>query len=330
MKLKILLLTAVIILIVLAVSQLMMSDDEKRNVDINSGYTQESGKQYKTIGIVVHNMKHMFMANVASMIKEKAKENENIRILLYDSEGINDKQLLQLRELIDLKVDGIILNPNDRDLINPGIEEVKKAGIPIITVNMNASSELVDCYVGSDPVQAGEFQGNFVAEKLKGKGNIVVLAGQAGQDAADDRLKGLQNVIEKYPGIHITDVQYGDWDRRKGTKIMQDIINQHKQIDAVVSQNDEMLLGALHVLDRYGLKPVTIGVDAIPEALEAVKEGRIDATVYQNGRAQAAGAYDMMTKIFSNGAVEKIKWIPYELVTSDNIDDYINKNFKIK
>lgn len=330
MKSKILLIILSVLAVaavIITLNQFVFNEDKRRNVDIAGFQTQEHAKSYKTIGIVVHNMQHMFMANVASLLKEKAKENENIKILIYDSEGNNDKQISQLEELIGLKVDGIILNPNDKDLVDKGIEKVKEAGIPVVTVNMNVSSNLVDCYIGSNSIQAGGFQGEFVAAKLKGSGNIAVLAGQKGQDATADRLNGLKKVIDRYPGLKIIEVQYGGWDRNRGYEIMKDIIARHNKIDAVVSQNDEMLLGALTVLDRYGMKPVTIGVDAIPEALEAIKDGRLDATVYQNGKAQAVGAYETMMKIFKGQHIEKVKWIPYEMVTSENIDNYINQNF---
>jgi len=332
MKIKILViaLAALLILLVFSINQLFFNDEEKRNIDIEGTYSQENSKNYKTIGIVVHNMQHMFMANVASILREKAKEYENIKVLLYDSEGSDTKQNLQVRELIDMKVDGIILNPNDRNNINRSVLDARMAGIPVITINMNVSSNLIHCYIGSDSVQAGEFQGKYVADKLNGKGRVVVLAGQKSQDAASDQLKGLKNIFGDYPDIHIVDIQYGDWDRHKGAELMKNILNSHTTFDAVVSHNDEMMLGALPVLDSYSLKPVTIGVDAIPEALEAIKEGRLDATVYQNSKAQAVGAFEVMMKIFKEEPVEKVKLVPYELVTSENIDEYINQNFIIK
>ena len=104
---------------------------------------------------------------------------------------------------------------------------------------------------------------------------------------------------------------------------MENILQEEARIDAVISQNDEMLLGALQMLERYHLKPVTVGVDGIPEALEAMMEGRIGATVYQNNKAQAAAAFDIMSRLFNNEKVEKVKWIPLELVTPETIDNYI-------
>jgi len=332
MKLKFLtiVLASLGILLAFSISQLVLNDKGKRNIDIKGTHAQENSKNYKTIGIVVHNMQHMFMANVAGILREKAKEYDNIKVLLYDSEGSNAKQILQLRELIDMKVDGIILNPNDKNHIDRGVVDAWTAGIPVITVNMNVSSDLIHCYIGSDSVQAGEFQGRYVAGRLNGKGNVVVIAGQKGHDATSDRLKGLKNIFRDYPGIHIVEVQYGDWDRHRGSEIMKSILNRHIKFDAVVSHNDEMMLGALSVLDSYGLKTVTIGVDAIPEALEAIKEGRMDATVYQNSRAQAVEAFEVMMKIFKKEPVEKVKLVPYELVTSENIDEYIAQNFIVK
>ncbi len=320
MKLKILI-PAALILVILAISQLIANNDEA--VKNGNEPAQPAERKYKTIAIVVHDMRHMFMASVAGMIREKARENENIRILLYDSESSNDKQTAQLNELIGKKVDGIILNPTDKAEVNPAVEKVKKAGIPLITVNMNTTSNAVDCYIGSDSIRVGELQGTYVAEELKGVGNLVVLAGKAGHDATEDRLEGLRNIIGKYPGMHIVRVEYGNWDRSKGAEIMENILQEEARIDAVISQNDEMLLGALQMLERYHLKPVTVGVDGIPEALEAMMEGRIGATVYQNNKAQAAAAFDIMSRLFNNEKVEKVKWIPLELVTPETIDNYI-------
>ncbi len=320
MKIK-LIVPAALILVILAVSQLIMNNDQTGKTE--NDFTQPAERKYKTIAIVAHDMRHMFMASVAGMIREKARENENIKILLYDSESSNDKQILQLDELIEKKVDGIILNPTDKSAINAAIDKVKKAGIPLITVNMNATSDSVDCYIGSDSFQAGVLQGEYAARQLKGAGNLVVLAGQAGHDATDDRLQGLKSIVEKYPEMHITQLEHANWDRSKGSEMMEKIISSGTKFDAVISQNDEMLLGAVQILEKYHLKPLTIGVDAIPEALEAMMEDRIGATIYQNSKAQAAAAFEVMSKLFNNEKVEKVKWIPLELVTPENIDNYI-------
>lgn len=330
MRNKVIIAIAVLAITILIVNQFILGNYSKRDIGVEKANSQEPSKKTKTIGVVVHNMQHMFMANVAAMLREKSKEYDNVKLLLYDSEGRNDKQILQLEELIDLQVDGIILNPNDQDLVNDGVEEVRKAGIPLITLNMNVSSEEVNCYIGSNSVQAGEIQGRYIAEELNGKGNIVVLAGQKGMDATEERLQGLQNILSKYPGIRILEIAYVGWDKHLGAAGMKDILKKHKKIDAVASQNDEMLLGALPVLEQNRLNPVTIGVDAIPQALEEIKAGKMGATVYQDARSQALAAFDTMMRIFSNEQVEKVKNIPYELVMAKNADDYIRQSLIIK
>lgn len=316
------------ILIFILIDKFVLNDSKSRNVDIKSEKTQTQSKNFKTIGIIVSNMQQMYVADLANTLKEKAKEN--IKVLLYDSEGRNDKQILQLEELISLKADTIILIPNDRILVNKGIEEVKEAKIPIITLNMDVSSYLFDSYIGSDSVQAGELQGKFIVDKLHGKGNIVILAGQQDQETTLERLKGFKNFISSYPEVKIVDIGYCNWDRRKSDGVMKNILDKHFKIDAVVAQNDEILLGSLNAIDGYGLKPFTIGIDGIPEALEAIKDNRIDATIYQNSRAQANAAYDTITKIFKGQRVERNKIIPYETVTIQNVDDYLNQNLITK
>lgn len=307
-----------------------LNNSGNRNVDISKVKSSSQQKSYKTIGIVSSDMQNISMANVASLIKEKAKENDNIKILLYDSEGKNDKQILQLEELINLNVDGIILNPTDKNLVNKGIEEVRKANIPIISISNNVSSEFVDSYIGSDLVQVGELQGKFVASTLHGRGNIIVLSGEQNQDSSIEMLQGLKNILQHYPELKVLEIGYCSWDKSKAAEFMGSILKKHLIVDAVISENDEMILESLNIINRFGQDTLTVGVGAIPEAIETIAEGQIDATIYQDRRALAISAYDTMMKILKKEHVDKMKLIPYETVTSKNVNSFLSQNFTIK
>lgn len=319
----------VIFIISLLTGRLFNLGESNREITIEGGTSNQNEKPLKNIAIVVHDMKHMFMFNVATMIKEQAKENENLNIILYDSQGNNDLQNTQLQELVVSKVDGVILNPNDKSLINNAIKHLKAAGIPIVGVNMNISEPLFDSYIGSQSVEAGEIQCKYIAEKLNGKGKILILKGIEGQEVTAGRLKGVMNVLKLYPGIKIAEAASANWEKQKAAEVIKSMLDKNKDIAAVISQNDEMILGALPILEQNGVKAVTIGIDGLPEALVALKNGSLNATVYQNAKAQANSAFTSIMKLIKKERADKEILIPYELVTNENVDKYMDQSLGI-
>src|SRR5690606_21785204 len=146
-----------------------------------------------------------------------------------------------------------------------------------------------DGFVGSRDEESAEIALEHIAQRLGGMGNILVMHGYMGQAAQIKRASATKSVLNKYPDIRILAEQTAEWDRAKAMSLMENWIQSYgSRIDAVFAQNDEMGMGALQALEQAGLKDqvLVVSIDAIQDALQAVKQGRLDATVFQDAKAQ--------------------------------------------
>jgi inositol transport system substrate-binding protein len=150
--------------------------------------------------------------------------------------------------------------------------------------------------------------------------------GYMGQAAQIKREQGAREVLKQYPNLKLIAHQTGEWDRAKGMSLMENWIQSYgADINAVFAQNDEMGMGAVKALTDAGLKDkvVVVSIDAIPDALQAVKKGTLDATVFQNAEQQGAQAIETAVKIAKGQAYEKETLIPFQLVTKDNLAKFM-------
>jgi len=117
--------------------------------------------------------------------------------------------------------------------------------------------------------------------------------------------------------------QYADYDRGKGQTVTESILSKSKEYDFLIANNDDMILGALQVVKEMGLigKIKMCGVDGLPEALEFIQKGELDATVFQNPEGQAGGGLQATVDYLEGKKLPKEILIPFELVTTKNVDD---------
>lgn len=311
---------------------LISRGDSKRNIDIQSSITPTNDGKFKVIGLIADNMQDRVTYDVFTVIKAYSKENNNIKIILYDSEGKTDKQLIQLSELINKNVDGIIISPINDQLPEPVLRRIKLKGIPIILLNNGVSSEEVSCIIKSPSIKIGEVQGEYISKKLNGKGNVLIFTGPESLIATKERFEGFNNVTSKYPQLKLIRIPYGMWNKNNYGVLFNDIISSYGDIDCVVEQYNDLIIQELQLNEKFKIKPLTIGMDALPEVLEALKGGMQDATVYIKSSDTAAKAFETVMKLIKKEAVPKLKNIPINLITTENVDSYIerNLNFKIK
>jgi ABC-type sugar transport system substrate-binding protein len=214
------------------------------------------------------------------------------------------------------------------------------AGIPLVYVNrqpVNLDS-LPDkqTFVGSNEVDSGTLETKEVCRLLKDKGkgsgaNIVVMMGQLNNQAARQRTQDVHNVIAtpECSFMKIVEEQTANWYRTEATDLMNNWLSAGVKFDAVVSNNDEMALGAIQALKAAGISMEDVivgGVDATQDALAAMQAGDLDVTVFQNAAAQGSGSVDAAIRLAKGEKLGKVVWVPFELVTPANIKDYLAKN----
>ena len=304
-----------VILLVLALSMLLA---------LTACSTSQKSDKVK-IGVTLMDFSTEFGIGLKDYMTAKADAMGDVELTVVDAGGDAAKQLQQVETFISQKVDAIIMQPQEQEACSPAIDKAKAAGIPIINCNSLTITE-PDAYVGSNDSESAEIAMTYIAEQLGGKGNVLMMHGHPGQTAEVKRTEGAMDILAQNPDMTLLDEQTADWDRAEAMTLMENWIQAYgDQINAVFCQNDEMALGALNALVQAGKKDnvLVVGVDAIDDALQSVKDGKMDATVYQDCKGQAEGAIEAAYKLAKGESVEKEILIPFILVTTENVDEYL-------
>lgn len=281
------------------------------------------------IGVSLLNVSYEFIVNIKEAMVIRAQEL-GVRLIINDAERSAEKQIQQIESFIAQRVDAIILNPCEVEASSPAVDKAIQAKIPIVNVNSETRS-VPTAFVGSRDEQSAEIAINFLAERLEGKGRIVMLSGYPGQAAEIKRSQGAKSTLKKHAGLQLIAEQTANWSREEGMALMENWLQAYRdEIDGVFAQNDEMGMGALQALESAGVKDriVLVGVDAIADALKAVKDGRLDATVFQNAKGQGSRAVETALQIIRGEPYEEAVFIPFELVTAENVDEYLGTGEK--
>lgn len=304
-----------VILLVLALSMLLA---------LTACSTSQKSDKVK-IGVTLMDFSTEFGIGLKDYMTAKADAMGDVELTVVDAGGDAAKQLQQVETFISQKVDAIIMQPQEQEACSPAIDKAKAAGIPIINCNSLTITE-PDAYVGSNDSESAEIAMTYIAEQLGGKDNVLMMHGHPGQTAEVKRTEGAMDILAQNPDMTLLDEQTADWDRAEAMTLMENWIQAYgDQINAVFCQNDEMALGALNALVQAGKKDnvLVVGVDAIDDALQSVKDGKMDATVYQDCKGQAEGAIEAAYKLAKGESVEKEILIPFILVTTENVDEYL-------
>ena len=277
------------------------------------------------IGFSSRDLSAEYTAKLSEAIVEYAKTKPGVKLVMVDAQSDVQKQFSQVENFVAQKVDAIILNPCELEASTPAVDYVKAAKIPLVLVNQVTKSA-GDSYIGSNDFEAGRIAMEAIAKKLNGKGGVLMIHGIMGTSAQLQREAGAREVFAKYPGLKLIDQQTASWDRAKAMALTENWIQAHKgKFQAVFAHNDEMAMGALLALERAGIKKdvTVIGIDAIAQALTAVKEGRLDATVFQDAVGQGRGSVDAALLLARKQPCPKENLIPFQLVTLENLSSFL-------
>jgi ribose transport system substrate-binding protein len=267
-----------------------------------------------TVGLAVSTQSNPFFVTLKEGAEKAAKEN-NMKLITVDAQDDPAKQISGIEDLIEKKVDVLLVNPTDSAAITSAIKSANRANIPVITVDRSAEGGEVVAHVASDNVTGGKMAAEYLLEKIGKQGNIVELEGIPGSSAARERGKGFHEVVDKEAGVKVVAKQPADFDRAKGMSVMENILQSHKDIKGVFAHNDEMALGALKAIQSAGLKNVVVvGFDATADAVNAVKSGTMSATIAQKPELIGKEAVEIAKKVAAGEKVEKSVPVQLELI----------------
>ncbi|MEW2269873.1 ABC transporter permease/substrate-binding protein [Streptomyces griseofuscus] len=271
------------------------------------------------VGLSLSTLNNPFFVGVRSGAQAEAKKL-GVDLTVTDAQNDASQQANQLQNFTSSSLDAIIVNPVDSDAASNSVKAADKAKIPVIAVDRGVNKAAVDALVASDNIAGGEQAARTIAEKLGGKGKIVILQGQAGTSAARERAQGFANGLKAYPGIKVVAQQPADFDRTKGLDVMSNLLQAHPDVQGVITANDEMALGAIKALgSKAGTSVPVVGFDGTPDGLNAVKAGTLYASVAQQPTQLGRIAVDNALKASQGKKVEQTVKVPVKVVTKDNV-----------
>lgn len=263
---------------------------------------EPEGEKKVVIGLAVPSLSHPFFIYLKNNVVDEAKKL-GVEIITADAGDVAARQMSIIEDFVVKGVDGVLISPIGADALVPAVESLNQAKIPVATVDRKVNAGDVLIHVGADNVEGGRVAARYLIDKLGGKGNVIELEGTPGSSPAIDRKKGFEEEIAKSE-IRIIASQPGDFQRAKGQSVMENLLQAYDDIQGVYGANDEMILGAIEAMEAHGIDAstvVTVGYDAIPDALEYIKSGKLNATIEQYPGEQARKALRFLVAHITEG-----------------------------
>lgn len=259
-----------------------------------TGDAESKGK----LGLVISTLNNPFFVTLRDGVQEKADEL-GYELVVLDSQDESSKELSNVEDVLEQGVDVLLINPVDSDAVGNAVKLANDKDVPVITLDRSANEGEVATHIASDNVAGGKIAAEFIVDKLDGKGKVVQLQGIPGASAARDRGKGFEETI-KDTELDLIASQPADFDRQKGMSVMENILQAQPEIDAVFCQNDEMALGALQAIEAADRDEIlVVGFDATDDAVDAVEEGKLGATIAQQPEIIGSMGVEYADKILS-------------------------------
>lgn len=287
----------------------------------------------KKIGFIVTTLGNPFFVNMIEAAEEEVAKHENIKLLIHAPEretgGDIERQIQIMENLIAQKVDIICVVPADSKGIISAIRKANEAKIPVLNIDNKIDRDLasergvyVAGFIGSDNYSGGKIAAEYIVKRLNSTGEVAILEGVSGTDAARDRKAGFIDYVKDYPGVKIVASQPADWSREKGLNVFQNISQANPEVQALFACNDEMALGAVQAIksEKKEGRIIVVGFDAIDDALEAIKNGTMDATVAQQPKEMGKLAILRAIDVLNKKEIPPIFLTDLKLVTADDLD----------
>ncbi|MFJ4841073.1 substrate-binding domain-containing protein [Streptomyces sp. NPDC088746] len=274
------------------------------------------------VGMSLSTLNNPFFVQMKEGAQQEA-EKAGIDLTVTDAQNDASQQANQLENFTSSGVDSVIVNPVDSDAVGPGVRNANKADIPVVAADRGVNKAETAALVASDNVAGGKLAAKTLADRLGGKGSIIVLQGTAGTSASRERGAGFAAGMKAYPDIKIVATQPADFDRTKGLDVMTNLLQSHPGINGVFAENDEMALGAVKALGSKAGKSVpVVGFDGTPDGLTAVEAGTLYASVAQQPRELGKIAVQNAVKAADGKKTDSMVKVPVKVVTRQNVADF--------
>ncbi len=274
------------------------------------------------IGLSVSTLNNPFFVTLRDGAQSAADE-AGAELIVSDAQNDTAQQQDDIQNFVTQQVNVILVNPVDSDAVVPAIEAANQANIPVIALDRGASGGELATTIASDNVQGGDLAGEELI-RLLGSGSVAQLEGTPGADPARDRGQGFQDAIDAQSSVEVVASQSANFDRAEGLNVSENILQANPNIAGIFAQNDEMALGAVQALgDSAGDEVKVVGFDAIEDALSAIQDGTINATVAQQPAEIGSLGVENAISVINGESVEENIPVEVQLVTPENVSEFL-------
>ncbi|WP_210128717.1 MULTISPECIES: D-ribose ABC transporter substrate-binding protein [unclassified Staphylococcus] len=277
-------------------------------IEKNDNGKVDKKKSDVVIGVSISTLNNPFFVKIKDGIEKEAKK-QGVKVKFADAQDDAAKQANDIDDLIQQKVDYLIVNPTDSDAISGSIQIANDEAIPVITLDRDVAKGDVASFIASDNIKGGEMGGKLIVDELGKDAKVAELEGVPGASATRERGKGFHNVADQ--SLDVVSKQSAKFNRTEGLNVTQNIIQAHPEIQAIFAQNDEMALGAVEAIGNKDIK--VVGFDGNEDAIKSVEKGKLFATVAQQPNLMGEESVKTIIDLYNGKKVEKKNKIPLEM-----------------
>lgn len=274
------------------------------------------------VAFFVKNVTNPFWKACRVGAEKAAKElNIDLEVVAPTKPDNIEEQTRLVEDWIVKKPDAFVFVPVDYKALVPSIQKANKAGIPIINYNNKMTDIEKVTFIGSDDELFEYEMCKYLFKSMGGKGKVVHIDGVPAAITAQNRKKGFERAVKETPGIEVLASQPGQYRRLPAQQVFENLMQRFPEIDAVVSANDDMAVGvveALHAAGRGG-KTKVVGIDGITDAIQAIAEGKMFATVDFSGHDQSYLAVQAAVRHLKKEKVPDEILLPVFIIDKSNV-----------
>ena len=274
------------------------------------------------IGLSISTLNNPFFVSLRDGAQQAADE-AGVELIISDAQNDAATQQDDVQNFVTQQVDAILVNPVDSEAVVPAVQAANQADIPVIALDRGASGGEIATLIASDNVEGGRLAGEELIE-LVGSGPVAQLEGIPGASPTRDRGQGFEEAINAQDAVELVASQTANFARDEGLNVTENILQSNPEIKGIFAQNDEMALGAVRALgNQAGTDVKIVGFDAVEDALKAIQDGKMNATVAQQpDRIGSLGVENAM-KVIEGESVDENIPVPVKLVTEENVSEFL-------
>ncbi len=294
-------------------------DGESSGGSSSDGASTEEGgvKGSGSIGLAISTLNNPFFVTLSEGA-DAAAEEAGVKLITVDAGDDAAKQTSDVEDLISKNVSVLIVNPVDSDAIAPAVKDAVEKGVKVISVDRVVNGVDIDCQIASDNVEGARMATEYLTELIGEGAKVAEIEGVPGASATIDRGEGFHIVADEKLDVVLS--QTANFNRAEGMTVMENVLQSASDLKGVFAHNDEMALGALEAVTSSGKDIKVVGFDATDDAVAAVKDGKMAATVAQQPDKMGETAINTAVQLINGETVEKSIPVEVTLITKDTAE----------